>query len=98
MTIIDTGAATVTDQISGRVSTPVTLYRSLPDRVAHATFGLEQPGQPAVAVHVAGALAERTRVAVHRGDHVQVLEGEAHQRPNAHVVDVDAAELVVTLH
>jgi hypothetical protein len=98
MTIIDTGAATVTEQISGRVTTPVTLYRSLPDRVAHATFGIEQPDHQTVAVHVAGTLAERTRATLHRGDQVTVLEGEARQRPNAHVLDVDADELAITFH
>jgi redox-sensitive bicupin YhaK (pirin superfamily) len=96
MTIIDTGTV-VAEEITGRVTTPVRLYRSIPDRTPHASFGIEQPDHRTVAVHVTGDLAERTREAVHRGDQVVILDGQAHQHPQARVLDVDAAALTVTI-
>ena len=98
MTIIDTGTTVVAEQITGRVTSPVHLFRSLPDRVPHASFGIEQPDHRTVAVHVTGDLAERTREAVHRGDQVVILDGQTRpQRPDAHLLDVDADALSVTI-
>jgi len=97
MTIIDTGSAIATE-ISGKVTTPVVLIRTIPERIPHVSFGLEGADHQHYAIHVTGPLAERARAAVHRGDRVTVTQGEAHHRPNARRIDLDAADITVTIH
>lgn len=98
MTIIDTGAPIATE-ISGKVTTPVTLMRTIPERTPHASFGIESADHQRYAIHVTGPLAERTREAVHRGDRVTVTQGEAHHRPSpARLIDLDAADITVSIH
>ncbi|WP_417541410.1 hypothetical protein [Microbacterium maritypicum] len=97
MTIIDTGSPIATE-ISGKVTTRVTLMRTIPERIPHASFGLESADHQRYAIHVTGPLAERTREAVHRGDRVTVTQGEAHHRLNAQLIDLDAADITVSIH
>jgi hypothetical protein len=85
-------------EVSGTVSTPVTLNYRLPDRLPYASFGIVQEGRPMYAVHLTGPLARRARTAVAKGDTVTVSAGPLRPRADTdRVVDVDALSLTVNI-
>lgn len=80
---------------TGRITSPITLMRRLPDRVARVSFRIEGADGP-FNVHANGVRAELIRAAIHKGDVVTVhapCATLAHSAQTVPDLEADSVEL-----